>query len=211
MLSKAAIDMLFASIHERNENSPSSTYKDVPDLIHILDLLETADDSKDDLELSYYSYAGVACRYEAMGRFSIAAKHLLSALLIARKMKESGYGLPDKVDTVFSNLLRDRNFYVDDDCEDARLLALELLPEEEVNRIHASRMARRRTLKADPVEMSEEYLAVIDEVEAKIDENIGENVRGLCHAIWALKEQYLAEKGILWRSPAMMNPRVHFD
>ena len=70
---------------------------------------------------------------------------------------------------------------------------------------------RRRSLKHDPVEMSEEYLAVIDEVEEKIDQNRTMRGMGSCHEIWGLKYEYLLEKGIHWKSPSVLNPRVMFD
>ena len=59
--------------------------------------------------------------------------------------------------------------------------------------------------------MSEEYLAVIDDVEEKIDKNRPLVGMGSCHEIWDLKYQYLLEKGIRWKSPQILNPRVMFD
>ena len=72
-------------------------------------------------------------------------------------------------------------------------------------------MSHRRNLKHDPVEMSETYLAVIDEIEARIEKNRTLRGMGSCHEIWALKQEYLAEKGIEWQSPVILNPRVMFD
>ena len=72
-------------------------------------------------------------------------------------------------------------------------------------------MNRRRNLKHDPVEMTEEYLAVIDEVDEKIEKNREYHGFGSCHHVWSLKTDYLAEKGIVWKSPVVLNPRVRFD
>jgi hypothetical protein len=72
-------------------------------------------------------------------------------------------------------------------------------------------MKRRRNLKHDPVEMTEEYLAVIDEVDEKIEKNREYHGFGSCHHVWSLKTDYLAEKGIEWKSPVVLNPKVRFD
>lgn len=68
-------------------------------------------------------------------------------------------------------------------------------------------------LKYDPVEDSEKYLAVIDEVEKKLYEQLKNEHRGMgfCFCYWSTKADILAEYGIEWRSPGVMNPRVHFD
>ena len=72
-------------------------------------------------------------------------------------------------------------------------------------------MNRRRNLKHDPVEMTEEYLAVIDEIDEKIEKNREYRGFGSCHHVWSLKTDCLAEKGIEWKSPVVLNPRVRFD
>ena len=72
-------------------------------------------------------------------------------------------------------------------------------------------MKHRRNLRHDPVEMAEEYLAVIDEVDEKIEKNREYHGFGSCHHVWSLKTDYLAEKGITWHSPGVLNPKVRFD
>lgn len=69
------------------------------------------------------------------------------------------------------------------------------------------------TLKYDPVEDSEAYLAVIDEVERRLYEELKDEPRGMgfCFRYWSAKRDILEEYGITWRSPKMMNPRVMFD
>ena len=56
--------------------------------------------------------------------------------------------------------------------------------------------------------MTEEYLAVIDEVEAEIDRL---KTSDFCLEYWSLKSSLLAERGIVWQSPAQLNPNVMFD
>lgn len=69
------------------------------------------------------------------------------------------------------------------------------------------------TLKYDPVEDSEAYLSVIDEVERKLYDELKDESRpmGFCFRYWAAKRAILEQYGITWRSPKMMNPRVMFD
>lgn len=69
------------------------------------------------------------------------------------------------------------------------------------------------TLNYDPIEESEPYLAVIDEVERRLYEDLKNEPRhmGFCFEYWSAKRDLLAEYGIEWRSPHMMNPRVMFD
>lgn len=56
--------------------------------------------------------------------------------------------------------------------------------------------------------MTDEYLAVIDEVERCIAET---QTVDICFEYWHLKAMFLWEHDILWRSPAALNPNVMFD
>lgn len=69
------------------------------------------------------------------------------------------------------------------------------------------------TLQYDPVEDSEAYLSVIDEVERRLYDELKDEPRGMgsCFQYWSAKRDLLAEYGIEWRSPGVMNPRVMFD
>lgn len=68
-------------------------------------------------------------------------------------------------------------------------------------------------LKRDPVEWTEKYESVIDKVEMKVEEKLEGVPRGMgfCFEYWHEKCGLLAEYGIAWNSPAVMNPRVMFD
>ena len=109
------------------------------------------------------------------------------------------------------NALKARNYYVDDDCGDIRKQALLFISKELVDDVFDTVMKRRRNLRHDPVEMTEEYLAVIDEVGEKIERKREYRGFGSCHHLWSLKTDYLAEKGVAWKSPVVLNPRVRFD
>ena len=68
-------------------------------------------------------------------------------------------------------------------------------------------------LKVDPVQAVPEWEEVIYEVEKEIDEQLKDEPRcmGFCHSYWSAKRAALARRGIEWRSPSAMNPRVMFD
>lgn len=156
-----------------------------------------------------YIYAAEA--YTAMGRFALSGDCRMKALRLARRAKDEFHARIGGMQNKLTCLLRDRNYYVDDDCEDVRPLMKGLLLKAKVERIFQARFAHRRSLKHDPVEASEAYLAVIDEVEEKIAKNRTMKGLGSCHEIWHLKFVYLMEKGIEWQSPSMLNPHVMFD
>ena len=66
----------------------------------------------------------------------------------------------------------------------------------------------------DPVELTPEYLAIRDELEAEIEKRLEGIPRGLgfCHLYWGVKKSILKEKyGIDWQSPAERNPMILFD
>lgn len=66
----------------------------------------------------------------------------------------------------------------------------------------------------DPVELTPEYLAIRDELEAEIDKRLEGVPRGLgfCHIYWHTKKTVLKEKyGIDWKSPAELNRGIIFD
>lgn len=221
MINKEArkqIEQLVARINARKEHEyAAATYVDVPDLKEIAEILEDNYEAKeDDLNFRFIVDLFLAEKYTSLGRFSIAAKYRLDALKSANFL--SGYyqvskEIKGEIEQLFTDLLRDRNFYVDDDCLDCLDLIknTNLLEEKAIDKIYQYRMNRRRNLNADPVEMSPQYLAVIDEVEKRIAENRKMHGMGSCYETWNLKEIYLGEKGIKWSSPAVLNPRVMFD
>lgn len=211
---KKELELLINKVEKCHEDDEFKGYKASPLLKEMVKLLEEDyQEAADVLALEYEGYRYIANKYDLMGRFSLGAKYNLKALEIGLKMYQLFKLVPEEAQETLRLVLRDRNFYVDDDCEDvfAMLKQSELIPEAKVEEMHQRMIAHRRTLKHDPVEMSEAYLAVIDEVEERIDQNRTIKGMGSCFEIWDLKETYLAEKGISWMSPALLNPRVRFD
>ena len=149
--------------------------------------------------------------YDRLGRFAVSVRYYNRAIELAATLYTMyGEEMQDSSGMIY-NALKARNYYVDDDCEDIREQALVFISKDIVDDVFDTVMKRRRNLKHDPVEMTEEYLAVIDEVDEKIEKNRKYHGFGSCHHVWGLKADYLAEKGIEWKSPVVLNPRVRFD
>ena len=149
--------------------------------------------------------------YDRLGRFAVSVRYYNRAIELAATLYTMyGEEMQDSSGMIY-NALKARNYYVDDDCEDIREKALVFISTDIVDDVFDTVMKRRRNLKHDPVEMTEEYLAVIDEVDEKIEKNREYRGFGSCHHVWSLKTDYLAEKGIEWKSPVVLNPRVRFD
>ena len=149
--------------------------------------------------------------YDRLGRFAVSVRYYNRAIELAAKLYTMyGEEMQDS-STMIYNALKARNYYVDDDCEDIREQALVFIQKDIVDDVFDTVMNRRRNLRHDPVEMTEEYLAVIDEVDEKIEKNREYRGFGSCHHVWSLKTDYLAQKGIVWHSPSCLNPHVMFD
>lgn len=74
-------------------------------------------------------------------------------------------------------------------------------------------IAQMGILKKDPVEWTAGYEEVIDEVEKEVADKLKDEPRGMgfCFIYWPAKTAALAKRGISWRSPKQMNPRILFD
>ena len=70
-----------------------------------------------------------------------------------------------------------------------------------------------RMLKFDPIERTPQWEAIYYEAEQECDRRLGDTPRGMgfCFSHWSTFRQVLAERGIEWRSPSVMNPHVMFD
>ena len=188
------------------------TFRDSPYLQEISDILSEQDEHDEKTLLFIYDcYLFLGQAYDDLGRFALSVRYREQALNIAVILKTEHNVHQNNISDVLYKLIKNKNYYLDDECLDTKKVAEMLLEKEEVEKIFASALASRRSLKHDPVEMSEEYLAVIDEVEEKIEKNKTLSGRGSYLEIWSLKREYLKEKGIDWKSPAMLNPRVRFD
>jgi len=192
------------------------TYKAVPYLKETYEIVKAQLTLEKDLDKATLLDSSAIMRYLAecydrLGRFAVSAGLYKEAIALASTLfRMYGEEVRDSSGMIY-NALKARNYYVDDDCEDIREQAKTFIAEDIVADVFDTVLSRRRNLKHDPVEMTEEYLAVIDEVEEQIERNRTLHGLGACHELWSLKTDYLAERGIVWHSPQALNPRVRFD
>ena len=68
-------------------------------------------------------------------------------------------------------------------------------------------------LKADPVQLTPEWEKNIYKVELECERQLRGVMRGMgfCYAYWSTKCAVLAQRGIEWNTPTLMNPGVLFD
>ena len=208
---------LFELIEKNGDyNAYELTYQAVPHLLETEEIVEAQlalESPYDKVTLldSATIMRYLAEAYDRLGRFAVSVRYYKRAIELAAELYTMyGEEMQDS-STMIYNALKARNYYVDDNCEDIRELAITFISKELVDDVFSTVMNRRRNLKHDPVEMTEEYLAVIDEVDEKIEKNREYRGFGSCHHVWSLKTDYLAEKGIEWKSPVVLNPRVRFD
>lgn len=206
---------LLGEIEGRKEHEyAAATYKDVPALKEIVRLVEEqlAGDSDESTYVDSIAVLGYAAdRYDSLGRYAVSAKFYNQILTLVLTLKQQ-YGTDtDGIDGYLYAALQARNFYIDDDCDDLAGIATELMNADDVERIINERKERRRSLKHDPVEMRDEYLAVIDEIEEKVEKSRKAFGHGSCFEVWSLKKSYLLEHDIEWQTPSELNPRVLFD
>lgn len=206
-------------LHQQIEERKGShyalpTFRDVPALngmeaVAVARL--AADEEKPTLFGGAAVFSYVALCFADMGRAAVASRKYRRALEICARYGELyGERVPNVRD-FFYDALRARNVYVDDDCEDLAALCAGVLGDDEIRTETEAVKKRRRSYRQDPVEMTEAYLSVIDEVDERVERAREGCGRGTCFERWNLKRKYLEEHGVEWRSPAVLNPGVHFD
>ena len=150
--------------------------------------------------------------YDKMCRAGMSVKFYtpqLQAHTELMKLREYDSEDMEGFENCFYLAVKARNYYEPDDCSDLVAIVSGSLPDERIRELLLSAQENRRGfIKNDPVEKTEEYLAVIDKVEEKIEKT---RQMDFCLEYWSLKARFLFEYGILWRSPSQLNPGVMFD
>lgn len=189
------------------------TYKDSPYLAEMAQIaLAPRDHDIETLEEIIPTLWYLTECYDKMCRAGMSVKfYTLQLQAHTELMKLREYDIEDMegFENCFYLAVKARNYYEPDDCSDLVAIVSGSLPDERIRELLLSAQeSRRGFIKNDPVEKTEEYLAVIDEVEERIDK---EKTMDFCMEYWNLKAEYLFEHGIIWRSPAQINPGVMFD
>ncbi len=189
------------------------TYRDSPALQEMGEIILSREENtvavlEEKLPVLWY----LAKAYGGMWRWAIAMKYyklLLQAYGALFALRPYSREELQQLEDAFYNAVKARNMYGPDACQDLHAIVADCLPEARRNKLMQSAQESRRGLpKNDPVELTEAYLAVIDLVEEKIEKN---RKLDFCHETWSLQAQYLAEYGIYWQSPAILNPGFLFD
>lgn len=206
---------LMKEIEGRKEHpNAATTYKDIPalqemDKIVKEQLAKEQPCDCDTLIDSIFAVRYLASAYELMWRIAYTNtyhKWLFDLHLeLCRRFGEKDKELADDYYTA----LRARQYYGEDVCCDLTEVAKELLPDKKRRDIEKQILVDYHPLKHDPVELSDKYLAVIDEVDRRMD--IPEN-KGVHPFVWnerfgALLQQY----GVEWTPMTSLNPGWHFD
>ena len=189
------------------------TYNDSPYLSEMAELvLRQRDNDIETLEETIPALWYLTEAYDKMCRAGMSVKFYTPQLqdyTELMKLREYDSDDMERLESCFYLAVKARNYYEPDDCSDLVEIVSGSLPDERIRELLLSAQENRQGfIKNDPVEKTEEYLAVIDKVEEKIDKAKQMN---FCLEKWDLKAQFLFEFGILWRSPAQLNPGVMFD
>lgn len=206
---------LIKEIEARKKHSnAATTYKDVPALQEIEGIVKEQMPSespcdRDTLVDSIFAVRYLGNAYESMWRIAYANKYYKWLfdihLELYRRFGEKDRELADDYYTA----LRARNYYGKDECDDLSEIAKELLSDMKRMNIEKQILEDFHPLKHDPVELTDEYLAVIDEVDRLMDVLENKSVHSFVRneRFQALLLQY----GIKWEPMTSLNPGWHFD
>lgn len=206
---------LIKEIEARKEHSnATTTYKDVPALQEIDKIvkeqmaLEQPCDC-DTLIDSIFAVRYLGSAYESMWRIAYANKYHKWLFDIHLDLYQR-FGEKDKeLADDYYTALRARNYYGKDDCSDLIEVAKELLPDKKRLDIEKQILEDFHPLKHDPVELTDKYLAVIDEVDQRMDIPENKNIHSF---LWNERFQALLQQyGIEWEPMTSLNPGWHFD
>ncbi len=192
------------------------TYRDRPALIELEEILSRmVGDDRETIENRMVVTAYLATAYDAMGRFALSAKLYRSLMTLhaaLNRIAPYDKAAFDALNETLDAAVRGRNYYAPDDCEDLAEILSESFDKAAIQeKIAATKKNHPPHLKHDPVELTDAYLAVIDDAERYVDEHLTYRGMGSCHMAWSLKAEFLKKHGITWHSPSTLNPGVMFD
>lgn len=211
---KRLVELLQKIEDGKKHEYSAPTYKDTPYLKEMQEIVKNYLNTeklydKDTLTDSIFVLRYLAESYEKMCRV-LYAEEMRKRILELQSELYKRYSLTEEgCDDDYFKALRLRNYYKKDDCKDLSTLMSEILPESSRIKIEEEVSKNYPSIKRDSIELSEEYLSVIDEVERRMDEAGADKMHTFERI--DLKAQLLSEYGVFWRSEIIMNPKVHFD
>lgn len=202
-------------IENRKEHTyAAATYKDIPalqemDRIVMSQLALENPRDQHTLADSIFVVRYLAKAYETMWRVAVAVKYYNLLLQLQRELYDCFDEKDEECRDDYYSALRARNYYQKDSCTDLAELVKGMLPDQVCQDIEKQVLVDWKPLKHDPVELTEQYLAVIDEVERRMDTK---EVQKMHHFYRSeLLQKLLREYGIEWKSMIELNPNMHFD
>lgn len=206
---------LIQEIEARKEHKYAApTYKDSAALAEIAEIVNAQLDTqqpwdKDTLCNIILAVRYLAEKYEKMWRCAVSVRYYNKLIeLLAVQADIFSLTQENSSDDYYS-ALRVRNYYAYDDCTDLSELSKSFLPDKDRKALEEQVLSKPLGLKHDPIELSEKYLSVIDEVERRMDEAGTKNMHPFESA--GLRKKLLKEYGIDWKSEIELNPDFHFD
>ncbi|MBR0169308.1 MAG: hypothetical protein IJQ14_00520 [Bacteroidales bacterium] len=190
-------DKIIALVDEMRENSrEQSMWKNIPLAKECIQLLRALDDPEEDSHgkaLACNAICEQLPEYD-MPRFVLDILHYERELLV--EAEKEGCGDPEALEAVDIDIQR-LNDYTDTQNVGTREF----------------RKKYDRMLDFDPVERTPRWEELYCEVEEECDRQLGDTPKGMgfCFAYWSVRRDVLAKRGIMWQSPAAMNPHVMFD
>lgn len=208
------LEKLHSAIESRKkQENAAPTYRDSSDLRKMTEIaLSPREEDIETLEETISALRYLTKAYDKMCRTGISVKlytPLLSAYARLSILKEFDSEDMAQLEECLLTAVRARNYYKTDCCIDLAEIVSKCMPENRIRVLLDTGIdSRRNFIKNDPVEMTDEYLAVIDEVEEQIEKK---KTSDFCLEYWNLKAQLLSSHGIVWHSPAELNPNARFD
>ena len=212
---KERIDALIKDVEKRKlSKDEPPTYLDSPALKEVRDLCFSIDlNDLDSLLFVRPTLRYLGHNFKIMNRVQLAAEvynflvkcNVYYNKLVKFTYEEETQGAYDMLDC-----FKARNFYVYDDCEDIIELIETVYPHHEIiiQVLEEAKNSWHLGLTRDKVEMSKEYLDVIDEVDEIVAKKMQENPQ---LNKWDLQKKELKKRGIQWTSPATLNDGALFD
>lgn len=212
---QAEIDKLIELHNEiegrKKDEFSNPTYLDSPALKNIAEIIASHREyDPDSLCEANTMLRYIAGCYDDMGRPGLSVRYhdklLHNCAMLGKKYFNSEDRL-EQLEEDIADAFWARNYYEPDDCADLFETLSGMIDEFELNEL-LFEAQESITIKNDPIEKTEKYLSVIDDVEKHIEE---QKLCNNCNEIWGLKRHFLEEHGVDWKSPAVLNPDVQFD
>ena len=165
----------------------------------------------DALECNLYLGSG----YFALGHYTLSLEYYGKAMTALEKCRGSYAEDEDLVEWLEEGFINMRDMYSrmgePDEADKLAAFVKDIAPDS-----YAAFTSARRIdhIKRDPIEYTERYMAILPELEAKLDAELEGESRGMgfCFHLWHKKAEILKrDYGIEWESPGLLNPTVRFD